>query len=217
FVDNGNGTGRLSGTPSPGTGGVYNITFSAQNGFSPNATQSFTLTVNQAPIITSANNATFAVGTSGFFTLTTSAFPTAAITAGTLPSGVGFVDNHNGTGTLSGTPTAQGGFTITFTASNGVGSPAVQSFTLTVGQAPTTVTLSSSLNPSAYGQAVTFTATVSSSSGTPSGKVTFMNGTATWGTATLVGGVATLTTKTLAVGTASMTAVYNGATNFSGS
>src|SRR5208283_3374442 len=59
FVDNGNGTGRLSGTPSPGTGGVYNITFSAQNGFSPNATQSFTLTVNQAPIITSANNATF--------------------------------------------------------------------------------------------------------------------------------------------------------------
>ena len=217
FVDNGNGTGTLSGTPSPGTGGVYNITFTAQNGFSPNATQSFTLTVNQAPIITSANNATFAVGTAGFFTLTTSAFPTAAITAGSLPSGVGFVDNHNGTGTLSGTPTVQGVFIITFTASNGVGSPAVQTFTLTVGQAPTTVTLTSSLNPSTYGQAVTFTATVASPAGTPTGTVTFMNGTGKLGTSKLASGVATLTTTTLVAGIRSITAVYGGSANFSAS
>ena len=172
FVDNGNGTGTLSGTPSSGTGGLYNITFTAQNGSSPNATQTFTLAVNQAPIITSANSTSFAVGAAGSFTVTTSAFPVAGITiAGALPSGVGFVDNHNGTGTLSGTPSSLGVFTITLTASNGLGSPAVQSFTLTVSQAPTVTSLSANPNPSTYGQSVTFTATVSSSSGIPTGTV----------------------------------------------
>ena len=46
-----------------------------------------------------------------------------------------FADNHNGTGTLSGTPTAGGVFSINFTAQNGIGSQATQSFTLTVNQA----------------------------------------------------------------------------------
>jgi len=40
--------GVLSGTPAVGTGGSYPITITAQNGNTPNATQSFTLTVNQA-------------------------------------------------------------------------------------------------------------------------------------------------------------------------
>ena len=42
FVDNGNGTATLSGTPAAGTGGVYSITITAANGVSPDATQSFT-------------------------------------------------------------------------------------------------------------------------------------------------------------------------------
>ena len=44
--------------------------------------------------------------------------------AGTLPAGVTFVDNGNGTGTLSGTPAAGTGGTypLTFTATNSVGS-----------------------------------------------------------------------------------------------
>ena len=54
FVDNGDGTGTLSGTPAAGTGGVYALTFTAANGVLPNATQAFTLTVNEAPAITSA-------------------------------------------------------------------------------------------------------------------------------------------------------------------
>ncbi len=36
-----------------------------------------------------------------------------------LPNGVTFADNHNGTATLSGTPTANGIFGISLTASNG--------------------------------------------------------------------------------------------------
>ena len=71
--------------------------------------------------------------------------------------------------------------------------------------------LSSSLNPSVYGQAVTLTATVTSvATPTPTGTVKFEYGTTPLGTAKLSGGVATLTKTTLPAGTLSVTATYNG-------
>ena len=45
FVDNGNGTATLSGTPAAGTGGTYPLTITAPTAW-PDATQNFTLTVN---------------------------------------------------------------------------------------------------------------------------------------------------------------------------
>jgi hypothetical protein len=74
----------------------------------------------------------------------------------------------------------------------------------------TTTTLTSSLNPSQFGQAVTFTAHVTSTGPAPTGKVKFLDGTTAIGFATLSGGVAKLTKSTLAVGTHSITAHYNG-------
>ncbi len=55
--------------------------------------------------------------------------------SGALPAGVSFKPS---TGVLSGTPQAGtgGSYAVTFTASNGVGSPAVQHFTLLVDQRP---------------------------------------------------------------------------------
>jgi hypothetical protein len=91
--------------------------------------------LNQAPTITSASGATFTVGTAGSFTVTTTGSPTPSITeTGALPSPVTFKDNGNGTATLSGTPAAgtAGSYPITIKASNGVGTAASQSFTLTV-------------------------------------------------------------------------------------
>jgi hypothetical protein len=135
FVNNGNGTATLSGTPAAGSGGTFLRTLTASNGVSTAANQSFTLKVNQAPAITSANNTTFTVGTAGSFTVTTTGAPTPTLTeTGALPSGVTFVNNGNGTATLSGTPAAGSGGTyiFTITASNGVGTAASQSFTLTV-------------------------------------------------------------------------------------
>src|SRR5208337_4446719 len=99
----------------------------------------YELTVNQAPAITSANSAAFTVGTAGSFTVTTTGSPTPSLSeTGALPSGVTFVAHSDGTATLSGTPAAGAGGTypLTFTAHNGVGSDATQSFTLTVNQAP---------------------------------------------------------------------------------
>jgi len=74
----------------------------------------------------------------------------------------------------------------------------------------TTTTLSSTRNPSAYGQAVTFTATVASAGPEPTGKITFKDGATTIGTAGLSGGVAILTKSKLAVGTHPITAQYLG-------
>jgi Putative Ig domain len=93
----------------------------------------------KSPVITSANSTTFAAGVAGTFTVTTTGTPTPSLTeTGALPSGVTFKDNGNGTATLSGTPATvtTGRYTLTITAHNGVGSDASQSFTLTVGSAP---------------------------------------------------------------------------------
>jgi cysteine-rich repeat protein len=135
LVDNGNGTATLTGTPAAGTAGTYPLTITADNGVPPNADQNFTLSVNQAPAITSANATTFTVGTAGTFTVTTSGTPSAAIsTASPLPAGITLVDNGNGTATLAGTAAyGQGGvYTLSIAAANGVNPPASQTFTLTV-------------------------------------------------------------------------------------
>jgi hypothetical protein len=85
------------------------------------------------------------------------------------------------------------------------------------GQAPTT-TLSSSLNPSAYGQPVTLTAMVTSNDDPPPDgeTVTFMRGETVLGTGTLREGSASFTTSTLTVGTHSITAVYGGDSDYEG-
>ena len=76
----------------------------------------------------------------------------------------------------------------------------------------TTTALHSSLNPSHFGQAVTFTARVNSTGpSTPTGRVKFLDGTTGIGSATLNGnGVAKLTKSKLAVGTHAITSQYLG-------
>ncbi|WP_143198663.1 Ig-like domain repeat protein [Bradyrhizobium sp. AS23.2] len=86
-----------------------------------------------------------------------------------------------------------------------------------VNQAATTTVLVSSVNPSTPGQAVTFTATVTSGGGTPAGTVSFNDGGTAIGRATLAGGIATLTTSALTAGTHTITAVYAGNGNLTAS
>jgi hypothetical protein len=59
LVNNGNGTATLSGTPASGTGGIYNITLTAQNGFTPNAVQNFALTVDEVSFTVSTRSVAF--------------------------------------------------------------------------------------------------------------------------------------------------------------
>jgi VCBS repeat-containing protein len=101
---------------------------------------------------------------------------------------------------------------------NGSSSPVL---TQKVNKAKTSVRVTSSANPSVSGQSVTFTATVVATepgSGTPTGKVTFKDGSRILGTGTLdASGQATYTTSSLSVGNHSITAVYGGDGNYSGS
>jgi hypothetical protein len=79
--------------------------------------------------------------------------------------------------------------------------------------------VTSAPNPSTYGQAVTFTATVTSTVGIPSGTVTFYDNGSSLGSGILNGsGLATLTISGLSAGThPTITAQYAGSTNYSGS
>src|SRR6185437_502955 len=56
FIDNHNGTGYLTGIPLPNTVGTYHLTITASNGVLPNATQSFTLLVKKATVLTLPKN-----------------------------------------------------------------------------------------------------------------------------------------------------------------
>ena len=89
----------------------------------------------EAPAITSASSVNFTIDEDNAFIITATGVPIPALECtGTLPSGVSFTDNGNGTATLAGTPPAgsAGVYNLTITASNGVLPNATQSFTLTV-------------------------------------------------------------------------------------
>jgi hypothetical protein len=129
-------TGVLTGNPSPGTGGTYLLHFTATNGVGDPATQTFTLTIDQPPAFTNANNATFTAGSAGTFSFAATGFPAPTLSersSDRLPAGVQFTPS---TGVLTGTPTVGGIYTLHFTARNGVGRNATQTFTLHVNQAP---------------------------------------------------------------------------------
>jgi hypothetical protein len=92
---------------------------------------------------------------------------------------------------------------------------ASDSVMLTVNQATPAIGVASSQNPLSLGQSVTFTATLSTPAGTtPTGSVTFWDGTTQLGSGALNGGVATFATSALTLGAHSITAVYSGDANF---
>jgi hypothetical protein len=96
---------------------------------------------------------------------------------------------------------------------------AVHDGTLTVSQAGTTTALGVSSNSITPLQSVTLTATIAPiAGGSPTGTVTFFDGTSNLGTAPLSGDVATYTASALAPGlTHTLTATYNGDSNFTAS
>ncbi len=177
-----------------------------------------TITVPAPAAITSASAAYMIVGASSPFTVTATGYPMPTFSeTGTLPGGLTF---NTTTGVLGGTPATGtvGSYSLTIGASNDVGAPASQPFTLTIAKSPAKTTLTkNTTGATKYGQSVTFTAAVAptaTNSITPTGTVSFQDGATVLGTATLSGGKATFTTSSLAVASHSITAVYAGDGNF---
>ncbi len=233
FTDNGNGTATIAGTPAAGTGGSYPVTIKAANGASPDATLSFTLTVTEGPTLTGPSSDTYTVGTAGGpDTFVATSTPTATLTkTGALPSGVTFTDNGNGTATIAGTPAATTGgvYVVTVKASNGVGTDATKTFTLTVKEAPSisgatslTYTAGTAIPAQTY-TIVGYPAPTLTTTGLPSGLALTNNGN---GTATLAGTPAAgsggvhnavfTVTNTVGVGTLNATITVNEAPQISG-
>ena len=126
-------------------------TKTGQPGFWPTA-----ITSSAAPAFTSASSAAFETGAAGTFTVTASGSPAPTLSEAntdSLPPGVTF---NPATGVLSGTPTALGTYTLHFTAHNGAGPDATQTFTLSVSGISSAASVQTSV-----GKHVNFTVTTS--------------------------------------------------------
>lgn len=194
--------GTYAVTPSIAGPAASNYAVTANNGVltvTP-AIASATITVNNATRVFGSPNPTFTGSVAGGLNgdLLGAAFTTAA----TSTSGVG---TYPITAVLTGANAAN------YTAT-------VVPGTLTITPASTSTAVTSSPSTVVVGGNVTFTATVTSPAGAPTGSVAFFDGATQIGAATLgPNGTAAFSTTALAVGGRAITANYLGSTNFLGS
>jgi len=163
-----------------------------------------------------------APGTSIGFTATVTGLPTFATPTGTvtLTNGsttLGTITLTNGTGTFSTNTLATGTYSIIATYSGDVvyADSTTTAQTVSIQNTPT-VALTATPATATIGTTIALKATLTSSAGTPTGTVYFMDGSTVLNTFTLTGtsGIASYSTASLAVGSHSITAVYSGDTNF---
>ena len=135
--------------------------------------------------------------------------------ASTNASGVATLNNASLSGIAAGTYAT--GVSASW-AGDGSYAGSLGTAQLVVSQAPTSVSVSGSANPSVFSQSVSFTATVTSSGGTPTGTVQFKIDGTNFGSPVAVDGTGKATsgtTTTLTVASHSISAVYGGDANFS--
>jgi hypothetical protein len=217
------GTGTLSSgkatfSTSTLTAGSHSITaaYGGATNYNSSTSSALTQTVNKAnttlTLASSKNPSTY--GSSVTFTATVSpsaATGTVTFKDGSTTLGTGTVSSGKATFSTSTLIAGSHSITAVYGGDTNYNTSTSSALTQTVNKATTTVTLTSSSNPSAAGVSVTFTATVSPSAAT--GTVTFKDGSTTLGTGTLSSGIATFSTSTLALGSHSITASYGGDTN----
>jgi hypothetical protein len=132
-------TGLLAGRPYWVTGGIYHVVVEADNGVAAPAFQSFTLTVDDRPVVYadgyggtfnsySGNTldaelgADLVLGQPDTLTLRADGYPTPTFSeSGQLPTGTVFVDHGDGTASITGTPTEAGNFDPVIVATNAAG------------------------------------------------------------------------------------------------
>jgi len=216
--------GSASLTTTTLTGGSHSITatYSGNTNFSGSTSSTVSQTVNQAGTTTaltsSLNPSVFGQQVTFTATVSPSSGPTGTVQFFDGAASLGTVALSGGSASLTTGALTPGSHSITATYGGNASFTGSTSSAVSQGvsQASTTTALTSSLNPSVFGQQVTFTATVSPSSG-PTGTVQFFDGAISLGSVALSGGSATLTTATLAAGSHSITASYGGNANFIGS
>jgi hypothetical protein len=205
------GSSAISGTTasittSSLTAGAHNITAQYNTDASPVLVQ----VVNKAtPTVTVTTSGPSTYGQSVMITASvpTDATGTITLTSGSLSLGSGTISSGSVSINTSLLTPPSDLITATYSGDNNYNS-AVGTVTQTVNKWDTAGTLTSSVNPSLPGSAVTFTDTLSPTNVT--GTVTFTNGSTVLGSSTVANGVAALTTSTLPLGNDLITATYSG-------
>lgn len=195
-------TGAVTGTPTSAGNFAFSVTATdSTSGTASQATQSYAVTI-AAPTIVVAPSAlpTATRGTAYSQTLTASggtAPYTYTLSAGSLPAGLTLASN----GTLSGTATAEGSFTVTVRATDAGNFTGDQAYSLTVA-APNLALPASNLPAGTAGQA--YTAAISPATG----------GTAPYSYALTAGALPSGVVLDAATGTLSGTPTVSGTFNF---
>jgi hypothetical protein len=150
--------------------GLTNATLTATNGIGTSANFTLGITVSvSAPVITSANTATGTTGSAFNYQITATNSPTSYAATG-LPSGLGI---NTTTGLITGTPSATGTTGVTLTATNGGGTSANFTLTITISAVPAITSASTATATSGVAFNYQITATNSPTSyaatGLPSG------------------------------------------------
>lgn len=217
------GTATISGgtasvTTSTLAGGTHTITASYSGDTNDSAATSAPLaqTVNKLTptVAVTANPSSSLYGQTVTITstVTSGAVGTVTFTSGGATLGTGTLSGGTVSVTTSTLPVGTDTITATYSGDSSY-STGTATTTETVTKTTPTVTLTSSLNPSDYGQSVTFMAALPTST---TGAVVFTDGSTQIGTATISNGTASLVDTTLNVGTHTITASYSGDTNFNG-
>ena len=226
------GTSSASFSTSSLSGGTHLITAAAAGTFGASLSDPIVQTVNGTTTTTSVSAApspptVFGQGVT--FTATVSADESSA---GTPTGAVQFTDNGTniggsvtlaaGAASVSSSSLTVGTHTIvaTYTSDSSTFLGGSGMFSQEVDMASTSTGLTSNANPAVFGQPVVLTASVGAlapGAGTPTGTVTFADGTTTLGSALLSGGVASTTTSGLSVDGHNLTVSYSGDGNFKSS
>jgi uncharacterized repeat protein (TIGR03803 family) len=182
--------------------------------------QTVTHAATSTALASSANPSVFNQSVTFTATVTSgSGTPTGTVTFFDGANSLGTVALSGGVGSLSISALAVGSHSITasYSGDSTFNSSTSSALIQNVNKASTTVQLGSSLNPSGFGQSVSFTATIFPQfSGQPTGLVTFLDGTTSIASIGVTNSRAILSTSALAVGTHSITASYSGDSNFTG-
>jgi hypothetical protein len=226
-------TGGESGNPvvfslvsGPGTLSGNTLTIAGVGTVVIAANQAGNANYTAAPQVTQSVVVNVAAQTIGFSSGTLAY--ASGVTFGTAPlalsatssSGLGVTFSLvSGPATLSGSTLSISGAGTVVVAANQTGNgdyaaaPQVTE-SIPVNKALPVVAVTDSSNAALLDNSITFTATVTSSAGTPTGAATFLDGTTPLGTAALSAGTATFSTSNLTVGTHTLTVAYGGDSNF---
>ena len=213
-----NGTASFSITLPAGTHNLQ-ANYSGDSSFQSSSSAILAQVVSKVTTTTglTANPPLATVGQAVQFTATvTPAAATGTVQFSDGATALGTVALNNGTAVLSISSLAAGQHSITavYSGDSTYATSTSPAFPLGV-RVTTTTVITSSVNPSTAGQAVTFTATVSPNTAT--GQVIFLEGSTTLATVNVTNGVAAFTISSLAIGSHNIQASYMGDSNDVGS